>query len=228
MTSGRLSKRNVDPDVEVIKQRAVAGLDAAYDQILDTLEEQDFIEVKHLIDNFFRIRRYPMVKERDDVEKALQELYRNREIGFKGLKQNYLPGRDPFPLFAHEGLSVARYEVLKQWEPEVEGGEEKQTSEREGELMYPPVGEKKTLVPEGEAVEGVSVSTLEAPPQPLSIVGYTPLGLQELGPQDTVHEVAIVVDKRQLPLDKATLEKLIAGLPEGTAIRLQLKVVHRG
>jgi len=229
MTSGRLSKRNVDPDVEVIKQRAVAGLDAAYDQILDTLEEQDFIEVKRLIDDFFRIRRYPMVKERGDVEKALQELYRNREIGFKGLKQSYLPGRDSFPLWAHEGLSVARYEYLKQqWEPEAEEGERRPPGKREVELMYPPVGEKKTIVPEGEAVEGVPASTLKAPPQPLSIVGYTPLGLQELGPQDTVHEVAIVVDKRQLPLDKAALEKLIAGLPDGTAIRLQLKVVHRG
>jgi hypothetical protein len=228
MTSGRLSKRNVDPDVEVIKQRAVAGLDAAYDQIMDTLEEQDFIEVKHLIDNFFRVRRYPMVKGREDVEKALQELYRNREIGFKGLKQNYLPGRDSFPLFAHEGLSVARYERLKQWEPQVEGREDKRGGEREGDLMYPPIGEKETIVPEGEAVEGVPSSALESRPQPLSIVGYTPLGLQELGPQDTVHEVSIVIDERQLPLDKAALEKLIAGLPEGMAIRLQLKVVHRG
>ena len=40
--------------------------------------------------------------------------------------------------------------------------------------------------------------------------------------------VSIVVEERELPLDKATLEELIAGLPEGTAIRLQLKVVHRG
>ncbi len=224
MTGGRLSRRNVDPDVEVIKQRAVAGLDAAYDQILETLEEQDFIEVKRLIDDFFRIRRYPMVKERDDVENALQELYRNREIGFKGLKQNYLPGRDTFPLFAHEGLSVTRYERLKQWEPR----EEIAPGEEEGELIYPAVGKRKRLVPEGEAVEGVSPTTPEPTPQPLSIVGYTPLGLQELGPQDTVHEIAIVVDERQLPLDKAELEKLIAGLPESTAIRLQLKVVHRG
>jgi hypothetical protein len=227
MTSGRLSKRNVDPDVNVIKERAVAGLDAAYDQILDVVEEQDFIEVKRLMDDFFRIRRYPMVKEQEDVEEALRELYRNREIGFKGLKQNYLSGRDPFPLGVQEGLSVARYEVLKQWEGE--GGEEIPTSERGVELIDLLAGERKeTLTRDGEAVEGVSVSTLEPPPQPLSIVGYTPLGLQELGPQDTVHEVAIVVDERQLPLDKATLEELIAGLPEGTAIRLQLKVVHRG
>ena len=228
MTSGRLSRRNVDPDVAAIKERAVAGLDAAYDQILDVLEEQDFIEVKLLIEDFFRIRRYPMVKERNDVEKALHELYRNREIGFKGLKQNYLPERDPFPLGVHEGLSVARYEVLKQWEPEAVGGEKIPTGERAGVLIYPLPGRKETLVPEGEGMEGVTVSTLEHPPQPLSIVGYTPLGLQELGPQDEVHGVAVVVDERQLPLDKATLEKLIAGLPEGTAIRLQLKVVRRG
>ncbi|MEA3344886.1 MAG: DUF499 domain-containing protein [Chloroflexota bacterium] len=224
MTSGRLSKRNVDPNVEVIKKRAAAGLDAAYDQILDTLEGQDFIEVKRLIDDFFRIRRYPIVKERREVEEALHQLYRDREIGFKGLKQNYLPGRDPFPLFAHEGLSIARYESLKQWEPEVEEGEEKPPSEGEGVLIYPSGGKKKRRVPEGEAVEGVPVSALES----FTISGLTPLGLQELGPQDTVREVAIVVDERQLPLDKATLEKLIAGLPEGTAIRLKLKVVRRG
>jgi hypothetical protein len=226
MTSGRLSKRNVDPDVNAIKERAVVGLDAAYDQILDVVEEQDFIEVKRLMDDFFRIRRYPVVKEQEDVEEALRELYRNGEIGFKGLKQNYLSGRDPFPLGVQEGLSVARYEVLKQWEGE---GEEIPTSEREGELIDLLANDRKeTLILDGEALEGVSVSTLEPSLQPLSIVGYTPLGLQELGPQDTVHEVAIVVDERQLPLDKATLEKLIAGLPEGTAIRLQLKVVQRG
>jgi hypothetical protein len=144
------------------------------------------------------------------------------------LKQNYLSGRDPFPLGVQEGLSVARYEVLEQWEPGAEG-EGIPPGERKGELIYQPEGAgKEKLTQEGEAVEGVSVSTLELPPQPLSIVGYTPLGLQELGPQDTVQEVAIVVDERQLPLDKAKLEKLIAGLPEGTAIRLQLKVVRRG
>lgn len=227
MTSGRLSKRNVEPDVGIIKKRAVAGLDAAYDQILDELEGQDFIEAKRLIEDFFRVRRYPMVKERQDVEDALHALYRDREIGFKGLKQNYLPGRDPFPLGVHEGLSVARCEVIRQWEPEVEREAIPAGKAEEG-AMLPLPGEGRLRVPEGEAVEGVPVSTVEHPPRPLSIVGYTPLGLQELGPQDEVHEVTIVVDERQLPLDKTELEELIEGLPDGVAVRLQLKVVRRG
>lgn len=222
MTSGRLSKRNVEPNVEVIKQRAVAGLDAAYDQILDILEEQDFIEVKRLVDDFFRIRRYPIVEDREDIEKALRQLYRDREIGFKGLKQNYLPGRDSFPLWVQEGLSLTRYERLKQWEPEERGVPEEETT-----TVFPGAGGEEKYVREGETVEDVQPSDSDAAPQSLSIVGYTPLGLQELGPEDVVREVSIVVDDRHLPLRKAALEELLAGLPEGKAIRLQLKVVHR-
>jgi hypothetical protein len=66
------------------------------------------------------------------------------------------------------------------------------------------------------------------PTQSITLVGHTPLGLQEIGPEDEVREVSIVVDERELPLDKDALAKLIAGLPQGTAIRLQLKVVQRG
>jgi len=227
MTSDRLSKRTVEPDLEVIEERAVAGPDAAYDQILNVLGEQDFIEVRHLIDNFFRVRRYPVVRSREEIEAALRELYRNREIGFKGLKQDYLPGRDPFPLGVHQGLSVARYETLKGREPEEKRSEE---PAEEGEsVLYPLPEDKKSDVREEGPVSG-DAGTGPKPvpmPQAFSIVGRTPLGLQEIGPHDEVHRVAIVIDERDLPLSKEDLVELIAGLPRGKAVRLQLEVVQR-
>ncbi len=58
-------------------------------------------------------------------------------------------------------------------------------------------------------------------------MGRTPLGLQEIGPHDEVHRVAIVIDERDLPLSKEDLVELIAGLPRGKAVRLQLEVVQR-
>ncbi len=227
MTSDRLSKRTVKPDLEEIKGRAVAGLDAAYDQILNVLEEQDFIEVRHLIDNFFKVRRYPIVRGREDIEDALRELYRNREIGFKGLKQNYLPGRDSFPLGVHQGLSVARYEVLKEREPEPREGEE--PADEDEEILYQPLEDSRKPSREGRRIGGEAGEEMEPSmaPQTLSIVGRTPLGLQEIGPDDEVREVAVVVDKRELPLSKGELMDLVAGLPKGTALRLQLKVVQR-
>jgi len=226
MTSDRLSKRTVEPDVDIITERAVAGLDAAYDQILDAVGEGDFIEVRHLIDNFFRIRRYPVVAGRGDIEEALQELYRNREIGFKGLKQNYLPGRDSFPLGVHQGLSVARYETLKAWEPR--GEEDEEPAGEGGDVIFRQPGDEGPSTGDGEARERGQAPEPQRMLQTLTLVGRTPLGLQEIGPDDEVHGVAIVVDERELPLDKEALAELIAGLPRGKAVRLQLKVVQRG
>lgn len=228
MGSDQLSKRTAEPDLDAIKRRAVAGKDAAYDQILKELEDQDFIEVKHLMDNFFCVRRYPVVKARQDIEDALSDLYSDREIGFKGLKQYYLPGPDAFPLGVGEGLSVARYEVLKQWAPEEEEQEKRPPGDnalidirRPGQIDHPQgakpgeAGPTDQLKPVGEL-------------KSFSIVGRTPLGLQEIGPQDEVTAVTILVDERQLPLNKSELQSLIRGLPEGTAVRLQLEVVQRG
>jgi len=226
MTSDRLSKRTVKPDLEEIKGRAVAGLDAAYDQILNVLEEQDFIEVRHLIDNFFKVRRYPVVKGREAIEDALRDLYRDREVGFKGLKQNYLPGRDAFPLGVHQGISVARYEALKERESDVERQEPVEDTE---EVFYPPPDERQVGIQEGKDLEdGADEKAKSAPaPQSLSILGRTPLGLQEIGPEDEVHAATIVVEDRELPLAKEKLVDLISGLPKGLAIRLQLRVVQR-
>lgn len=229
MTSDRLSKRTVKPDLEEIKGRAVAGLDAAYDQILNVLEKQDFIEVRHLIDNFFKVRRYPVVKGREAIEDALRELYRNREIGFKGLRQNYLSVRDSFPLGVHQGLSVARYEALKERDPGPGDREREEPADGGGEVLYQPPGDRRKPAREGRRIgdepgEGMKLS---APPQTLSIVGRTPLGLQEIGPEDEVHGATIVVEDRELPLAKEKLVDLISGLPKGLAIRLQLRVVQR-
>jgi hypothetical protein len=227
MTSDRLSKRTVKSDLEEIKRRAVAGLDAAYDQILSVLEEQDFIEVRYLIDNFFKVRRYPVVKGREDIEDALRDLYRDREVGFKGLKQNYLPGRDTFPLGVHQGITVARYDVLKEREPKVEEG--KELTEETEEVFYPPPGEGPRRIQEGKDVDrGVDDVPEPAPaPRTISIVGRTPMGLQEVGPADEVHGATIVVDEHEPPLTKKELADLISGLPKGKVIRLQLEVVQR-
>jgi hypothetical protein len=228
MTSDRLSKRTVEPDAGVIRERAVAGLDAAYDQILNVVAEGDFVEVRHLIDNFFRLRRYPVVAGRADIEEALRELYRNREIGFKGLKQNYMPGRDAFPLGVHQGLSVARYETLKEWEPKDEGEGEEGAPGNGEDMVFVPPGDEGEIPGDGGTGEGGVPPHHPSLPQPLTLIGRTPLGLQEIGPDDELHDVAIVVDERELPLDKEALVDLIAGLPKGKAIRLQLKVVQRG
>jgi hypothetical protein len=122
---------------------------------------------------------------------------------------------------------VARYEALKEREPGPREGEEP-ADESEGILYRPPEGKRKPSR-EGREARDEAGEKIEPKlaPQTISIVGRTPLGLQEIGPEDEVHEVDIVVDERELPLSKGELMDLVAGLPKGTAVRLQIKVVQR-
>lgn len=217
---GRARKHGIEPDVKVIRQRAVVGVDAAYDQILEEVERQDFLEVKLLIDNFYRVQRFPIVEDQRVVEEALTELYRDDEVGFKGLRQTYLHTRsDPFPLFAQEGLSVAKAGRLEAWE----AAEAEKPPGEAGIFAVPP-----TLPGEREERKEVAKEGPGLAPQPetISIVGRMPLELQELSEKDHIEAVVIEVEERELPVDKKRLAEIISGLPKGLAARLKLKVVR--
>jgi len=212
-------KHGVEAEGSEIHDRAVAGVDAAYDQILEEVKRHDFIDVRRLIDDFYKVHRFPMVRGRGDIEMALRELYHDEEIGYKGLRKTYLWPRDGDPIFS-ETLSIARVELLEKEEEAVEKPTEELTPE---ELIGREQVEVGAPLPGGEV-------TVKEPPveESISIVGLAPLELQELGPDDIVKEAIIEIDERHLPMDKGRLKEFLERLPIGLAVRLTLKVLRRG
>ena len=194
-------------------------MDAAYDQIRQEVTAHDFVEVKRLIDDFYRVHRFPMVRGRGDIELALRQLYHDGEIGYKGLKKIYLWPRDGDATFT-ETLSIARAELLEKEQGETQpGGDEEQKPE---ELIG--VGWEATGTAPGRAVEGVKEPTEES----ISIIGLAPLELQEIGPDDMVAEAIVEIDPRHLPMRKHQFQELVERLPAGMALRLKLKVLRHG
>lgn len=212
--NGKLRKHDVEARGSAIRKRAVAGVDAVYDQILEEIEKQDFIEVKRLIDDFYRVHRFPIIKGQVNIEQAMRELYKNGEIGYKGHRQTYIWDRDrSHPLFAEEGLSIARLELLV---------EEEERVEREPEEIKP-----EDLLRREEVKEEERERIAEVKEELVSILGLTPLELQELAREDIIQAAALEIDERELPMDKHRLQEFLEGLADGVAVRLRLKVVRR-
>jgi hypothetical protein len=211
--NGKLRKRNVEAKGSVIRNRAIAGVDAVYDQVLEEVRKQDFIEVKRLVDDFYRVHRFPIVKGREDIEEALRELYKDGEIGYKGHRQTYIWERDgSHPLFTEEGLSIARLELLV---------EEEERVERKPEEVKP-----EDLIRIERVEEERKKRIAEGKEEVVSILGLTPLELQELAREDVIQAVALEIDNRELPMDKRRLQEILEGLADGVAVRLRLKVVR--
>lgn len=211
-----LRKHSVEANRSEILDRAVAGVDAAYDQIRQEVSRHDFIDVRRLIDDFFRIHRFPVVRTRADIEMALRQLYHDGEIGYKGLRKTYLWPRDGDPIFT-ETLSIARVELLK--------GEEEAQAQAPDEIKPE---ELLGLLEREQGATGpaAGVALKEAKEDLITIVGLSPLELQELGPDDVVKGVVVEIDGRHLPMDKTRLKELIERLPAGMAIRLTLRVLR--
>lgn len=216
---GELRKHSVEADRTEILDRAVAGVDAAYDQIREEVSRNDFVEVKRVIDDFYKVRRFPMVSGRGDIEMAIRQLYHEGEIGYKGLRKIYLWPRDGDPMFT-ETLSITRVELLQK---------EEEQAPAEPPVVVTPEGLTGIGAEEGTTVLGTTEEVLKEPTEEsISIVGLAPLELQEIGPDDMVSEASIEIDERHLPMRKHQFQQLVERLPLGMALRLRLKVVRHG
>ena len=194
-------------------------MDAAYDQIRQEVTAHDFVEVKRLIDDFYRVHRFPMVRGRGDIELALRQLYHDGEIGYKGLKKIYLWPRDGDPI-ATETLSIARAELLQKEEEE---------TRLPVEADLKPEDLIGTRDAPSDTEESRPVEVLkDAPEESISIIGLAPLELQEIGPDDLIAEAIVEIDPRHLPMRKHQFQQLVERLPAGMALRLKLKVLRHG